>query len=175
VLLDTETTGLEKTDTVIEIAVISAAQGTTLLNTRIQTDQPIREEATYRHHLTESDLQSAPSFSEVWAGLLAIFNQTQTIICYSADFHREKLMWTAQHYGFALPKVEWQCLMVRYATFYGKVRLDDPVCPFQWQELSQACKQQGTQGGQSPRSLAQVQRARRLLQALAKKKGKHYE
>jgi DNA polymerase-3 subunit epsilon len=175
VLLDTETTGLETTDTVIELAVISTTQGTKLLNTRIQTDQPIKQEANYRHGLRNSDLLSAPPFAEVWADLSALLKQTQTIICYNADFHRERLIWTAQHEGFAFPQVDWQCLMNRYATFYGKVRKDDPVDPFQWQALSEACKQQGTEGGQSPRSLAQVQRARRLLQALAEKKGAYHE
>jgi DNA polymerase-3 subunit epsilon len=175
VLLDTETTGLGNTDTVIEIAVISAAEGRTLLNTRIQTNQPIQESATYRHRLTASSLQSAPLFSEVWADLLAILNQAEVIICYHADFHRERLTWTAQRSGFTFPEVSWQCLMTRYATFYGQVRKDDPASPFQWKKLSDACKLQGTQGGDSPRSLAQVQRARRLLQALAEKEGNFYE
>jgi DNA polymerase III epsilon subunit-like protein len=155
--------------------VISATKGATLLNTLIQTKQPIHEEATARHHLTASDLQSAPLFSEIWADLLAILKQTEVIICYSADFHRERLTWTAQRSGFTFPKVEWQCLMTRYATFYGKVRRDDPTSLFQWQKLSEACKLLGTQGGDSPRSLAQVQRARRLLQALAEKEGKYHE
>lgn len=146
ILLDTETTGIETTDTVIEIAVISTAQGTKLLNTRIQTDQPIQEAATHRHGLRKSDLLSAPSFAEVWADLSALLKQTQTIICYNADFHREKLIWTAHYEGFAFPQVNWQCLMNRYATFYGKIRGDDLVDPFQWQALSLACKQQGTQG-----------------------------
>lgn len=175
VLLDTETTGLGNTDTVIEIAVISAAQGATLLNTRIQNTRPIQEAAISRHHLTQSDLQSAPLFPAVWADLVAVLRQTQTVICYHADFHREKLTRTARHYGFALPLLEWQCLMNRYATFYGKVRKDDPVNPFQWQTLARACQQQDIPLGPSPRSLAQVQRARRLLQALAEKQGKQYE
>ena len=54
VLLNTETTGFGKTDTVIEIAVISAAEGTTLLNTRIQTKQPIQE-AGYVSALSDSE------------------------------------------------------------------------------------------------------------------------
>lgn len=173
-LLEIETTGFGNNDTIIEIAMISAAQGTILYNTPIQADQPIREEDTNRHHPRVRN-PYAPLFSAIWADLSAILKHTQTIICYNADFHRERLMWTAQRNGFVFPVVEWQCLMNRYATFYGKVRKDDPLYHFEWQALSGACKQQEIPGGQSPRSLARVKRARRLLQALAEKKGKQYE
>lgn len=49
VLLDTETTGLGERDVVIELALLSATEGTPLLNTLIRPDRPIPWDATLRH------------------------------------------------------------------------------------------------------------------------------
>ncbi len=56
VLLDTETTGLGEHDVVIELALLSVAEGKPLLNTLIRPDRPIPWEATLRHGLYDSDM-----------------------------------------------------------------------------------------------------------------------
>ena len=175
VLLDTETTGLDERDVVIELALLSAMDGTPLLNTLIRSDRPIPWDATLRHGLYDSDMRSAPPFREVWGELLPILERYQTMISYSAAFHRSHLEWTAGLYGYQLPPLEWHCLMTLYARYYGKVYLDDSQCPYQWQTLYRACKQQHTDAGRSPRALSQVKRARRLLVALAEKEGEHWD
>ncbi len=175
VLLDTETTGLSERDVVIELALLSVAEGTPLLNTLIRPDRPIPWEATLRHGLYDSDMRSAPPFGDVWGELLPILERHQTVISYSAAYHQTHLEWTAQLYGYQLPPLEWHCLMTRYAKFFGKIRLGDAQSLYQWQTLNRACKQQHTDAGRSPRALSQVKRARRLLVALAEKEGEHWD
>jgi DNA polymerase III epsilon subunit-like protein len=175
IILETKTTGFTNTDTIIEIAIISADEGKTLYNTLIQTNQPIQEAAYYHHFLTKDKLQSAPLFPAVWRDLSVIFDTTPTVISYNADFHSERLWWTAQQYGITVPALDWQCLMKRYAAFYGKLKKDDPRHLFEWQTLFDACRQQGTFVGVSNRALTTTVRVRRLLQALAETEGKQYE
>ena len=176
ILLNTETTGLGDTDTVIEIALISAEQGKTLYNTFIQAYRPTYRARTYDYASMENSFLSAPPFPKVWEDIVALLNQVQTVICYNADFHHKKLQRTVQKYDLPFPThIKWECLMNRYATFYGKIRNDDPFNSFQWQKLIYACKQQEISAGQSLRPLARAKRAYRLLQALAKSTGIHYE
>lgn len=175
VFLDTETTGLGDHDVVIEVALLRASDGIPLLNTLIRPNRPISWEATYRHFLTDAHVRSAPTFQEVWTQLQPLLEQFPTVIGYSAAFHRDHLQWTAQLYGYKLPSLEWHCLMTQYAVFYGKVRPEDAQSPFQWQQISSACKQQKTIAGHSPRALNQVKRARRLLQAIAEKEGQRWD
>jgi hypothetical protein len=97
------------------------------------------------------------------------------VISYNAAYHRGRLDWTAQVYGFRLPPLKWDCLMTHYAEFYGQVRNGDAANPYRWQTLRHACKQQKTQVGRSPRALSQVKRARRLLVAIAEQEGEHWD
>ncbi len=175
ILLDTETTGLGEHDGVIELALLSTMEGTPLLNTRIRPDRPIRRDATKRHGLTDANVRAAPTFGEIWGELLPLLESYPMVISYGAAFHRERLAWTAQVNGYRLPPLEWHCLMLWYATFYGEVRSGDADDPFEWQSLCNACRQQHVDAGRSPRALSQVKRAHRLLQALTEPEGIHWD
>jgi DNA polymerase III subunit epsilon len=175
ILLDTQTTGLGERDVVIELALLSASEGVPLYNTLIRPNRPIPWAATLRHSLMDADVRSAPTFGEIWADLLPILERYQRVISYNAAYHRGRLDWTAQVYGFRLPPLKWDCLMTRYAEFYGQLRNGDAANPYRWQTLRNACMQQKTHAGRSPRALSQVKRARRLLVAIAEQEGEHWD
>ena len=175
VLLDTQTTGLGERDEVVELALLSAVEGVPIYNTLIRPKCPIPWEATLRHGLRDEDVRSARTFDEVWTDLLPLLERYQRVISYNAEFHRDRLDWTAQAYGYRLPPLTWKCLMIHYATFYGQIRPGDATSPFRWQTLRNACMQQKTHVGRSPRALSQVKRAHRLLVAIAEQKGEHWD
>ena len=175
VLLDTETTGLGDRDVVIELALLSASDRQLLYNSLIRPNQPIPWAVSVRNSLRDEQMRSAPTFHQVWKDVLPILERYQTVISYSAAFHQARLDWTAQLYGYRLPPLKWECLMTRYARFYGKVRPGDDESPFQWQSLYRACRQQKTTPSFLPKASEQVKAARRLLRAIAEKEGQHWD
>ncbi len=132
VLLDTETTGLGDRDVLIELALLSTSSRELLFSSLIRPNQPIPWAVSLRNSLQDEQMRSAPTFRQVWDDLLPILELNQTVISYSAAFHHSRLDWTAQLNGCQLPPLKWECLMTRYATFYGRVRPGDDESPFQW-------------------------------------------
>ena len=65
VVLDTETTGLEKTDQVIELGIVSE-EGVILYHSFFKPDVPIHPEAQQIHGIPEASLENAPKFVTEW-------------------------------------------------------------------------------------------------------------
>lgn len=137
-VLDTETTGLDHDDVVIEVALIGK-DGTALLDTLVQTTRPISPEASAIHGIRASELAFAPAFAETWPKLLALMT-SHPVVAYNADFDVRLLRRTAKKAGLEVPEV-WgmgvSCLMEAYAAFRGNVRGDGD---YQWCSLRMACE-----------------------------------
>ena len=71
VYLDTETTGLEKNDEIVEIAVIDKI-GNVLINTLIKPRSLIPDSASSIHHITNEMVKEIPRIS----GCLAQYSET---------------------------------------------------------------------------------------------------
>lgn len=65
VYLDTETTGLEFNDEIIEIAIVNS-EGKVIFDSFIKPQKPIPLSATAINHITNEMVQNSPSLSEVW-------------------------------------------------------------------------------------------------------------
>src|SRR5205823_2873593 len=50
---------------------------------------------------------------------VAVLGSKATIVTYNAEFDKSTLERDAERYGLAMPQVEWQCLMLRYAEYVG--------------------------------------------------------
>jgi DNA polymerase III epsilon subunit-like protein len=138
-LLDTETTGLDDHDEVIQLAIINM-QGHVLLSTLIRPTVPVGTEARAIHGFTDEVLAQAPSFSDLYE-TIAVLLGNRSVLAYHADFDRRILAQTCAKYG--LPPVEvaaWDCVMERYAIFWGERSKAGHYKP---QSLSTACMQQG--------------------------------
>lgn len=114
VILDTETTDLE--GYVVELAVVDAATGETLLDTLVNPGCPIAEEARWVHGIGDAEVASAPAWAAVLPELLAV-TAGRTIMAYNADFdaaviarhtHRDGL-----DPGHLADTTRWACLMGR--------------------------------------------------------------
>ena len=65
VVLDTETAGLEKTDQVIELGIVSE-KGEVLYHSFFKPDVPIHPKAQEVHGIPEASLEEAPKFITEW-------------------------------------------------------------------------------------------------------------
>lgn len=84
VYLDTETTGLNKTDEIVEISVIDY-DGAPLFESLVKPTQPIPPEASRIHHITSEMVRFASPWPLVWPQLKPIVTG-RIIGIYNADF-----------------------------------------------------------------------------------------
>jgi DNA polymerase III epsilon subunit-like protein len=123
VILDTETTGLE--GYLVELAVIDAATGETLLDTLVQPGTEVEEGARAVHKITDAELATAPTFAEVLPALVDAVGD-RTVLAYNADFDRPVLRRHAKRDGLHLGELaraeRWDCLMNRYSDWLGEDR-----------------------------------------------------
>jgi DNA polymerase III epsilon subunit-like protein len=138
-ILDTETTGLNAHDEVIQLGIVDM-RGIVLLDTLVRPTNPIAPEARAIHGITDEVLAQAPSFSNLYE-TIAVLLGNRSVLAYHADFDRRILAQTCAKYG--LPPFEvaaWDCVMERYARFWGQRSKAGHAKP---QSLSTACMQQG--------------------------------
>jgi Exonuclease len=118
-ILDTETTGLDANDEVIQLAIVDI-QSNVLLQTLVRPTVPVGTEARAIHGITDEVLAQAPSFSNLYE-TIAVLLGNRPVLAYHADFDRRILAQTCTKYG--LPPFEvatWDCVMERYARFWGE-------------------------------------------------------
>lgn len=120
IILDTETTGLEYDDVVIEIAAIDLS-GTELINTRVLPDCEfsISRSASQIHGITKKQLQNAPTFRAVMQQLSAIATD-KTILIYNAEYDTRLLAQTAMKEGWSIDLKNTSCVMLPYAEYIGE-------------------------------------------------------
>ncbi len=115
IFLDTETTGLDATAEIIEIAVIDVA-GRTLLDTLVRPDGTIPADAARIHGIGDAMVAGAPRWPETHR-LLAPLLAGRTVVVYNADFDHRLIRQMNHRFGLTLPDVDWQCAMRQYAQF----------------------------------------------------------
>jgi DNA polymerase-3 subunit epsilon len=138
-ILDTETTGLDDHDEVIQLAMIDMS-GNVLLDTLVKPTVCVTPEARTVHGITDQALTNAPDFPDLY-NAIAVLLGNHSVLAYNADFDRRILTQTSAKY--ALPPFEvaaWDCVMERYARFWGEHSQAGHAKP---QSLSTACMQQG--------------------------------
>ncbi len=118
VILDTETTDLLD-PVVIEVAVVDAATGATLLDTLIDpAGAPINPAAAAVHGLSETALVGAPTWAMVLPQLIRV-TQGRTVLAYNAEFDQDAILQTCARSGCApahlVEATSWGCLMDRRA------------------------------------------------------------
>lgn len=119
VLLDTETTGIETSAEIVEIAIIDP-QGKVLLNTRVRPSSEIEPGAFDTHGLDIEQLANAPTAKEIWADVQAIIEH-KIVIAYNVAFDQRMLKQTAARYGLHyLFAPKWECAMLQYAAYCGE-------------------------------------------------------
>lgn len=154
VVLDTETTGLEKPAEICEIAIVSN-HGIPLLNTLVKPTRPIPQAAINIHGIDNELIQDMPSWLEVRPQVLDII-RGKDVIVYNAKYDRKVMHWSDEAYGneYVDYKAEsnWYCAMEAYAEFWGEI--NPQYGSYRWQRLTVAMAQQQLPEVDAHRALA---------------------
>jgi len=151
--LDTETTGLDNTAEICDLAVINH-DGIVLLDTLVKPTIPIPRDAYDVHGISNADVVNAPTFAEVMPDFARIVGD-RTVVIYNLDYDTRILRQSAAAHGlrltdrFGLETVEqfnqwyghWHCAMELYAQFYGE--WNERYGNYRWQKLGNAARQCG--------------------------------
>lgn len=163
VILDSETTDLK--GEICDLAIVSI-DGTMLFSKLLRPKCPIEEGAMAIHGITESMVATARTFREEFPEIEAAL-KGKVIIAYNAEFDKERLWHTAREHGITPPhRWCWECLMLRYASFYNEPNRHGYNSPA-WQKLEAACRQQGILLKQSHRALGDALATAALIRRLA--------
>lgn len=117
IYLDTETTGLNRTDEIVEISVIDD-NGLTLFESLVKPIQRIPADTTLVHGITNEDVIGAPSWLIVWTKLRPLLSG-RLIVLYNADFDEGMIREANRRSGFPQEKLNTFDLLKLYSQFQG--------------------------------------------------------
>lgn len=133
VVLDTETTGIDRGSEIVSIAVI-ASDARPLLNTLVHPTKPIPAEATKIHGITNEAVKNVLPFP---AELLQELLTGRNVIVYNANYDIGMLYNSTRLAGFTQIEwrniASWHCAMETFAEIYGE--WDDYHGNYRWQKL----------------------------------------
>jgi DNA polymerase III epsilon subunit-like protein len=139
IIIDTETTGLNEDDEILQLAIIDL-QGNVLLETLVKSAKLISPEASAVHGIIAQSVASAPTFAELCETITNLICE-RDLVAYNADFDRRMLLQTCKNYGLPEFKfAEWHCAMEKYAHFWGDRYKNGN---FRQYSLTNACIQEG--------------------------------
>lgn len=134
VVLDTETTGLESDDQIIEIGVTDL-KGNVLLEQRLRPSVPVNPEASNVHGICNVELEHEPCFLEIEPQLKQVLIG-KTVLIFNAEFDTRLLNQTANAFGCDsawIAAIKTECAMYLAADIlgptnrYGTISLSDTL------------------------------------------------
>jgi len=168
VVLDTETTGLERGE-IVQIAIVERG-GTVLLNTLVKPFMPIPADATAIHGISDGTIAEAdpPIWSTVRQQVYDILAGRQVVI-YNAVYDRKMMHQSSECWG--LPKIDWKeiatfwCAMEAFAEHYGDY--NEYRQSYRWQKLSTAARHYRIRQIDAHTALDDAETTRQLCLAMA--------
>ena len=165
VFLDTETTGLDSSAEIIEIAVVDSG-GTTLMNTLVRPLNPIPREASRVHGITDEMTRNAPMWISLWQELRGIF-YGRLLAIYNAEFDLRMIDQTNRKSGLTrwqpgLPPVDIMRIFADYRSVWDQSRNANKFF-----RLEEAGKHLGITIPNSHRALEDTLLAREVLNNIA--------
>lgn len=119
VYIDTETTGLEKSDEIVEISIIDY-DGSLLLNSLIKPVSSIPAAATRVHGISNMEVAQAPAWPILWPRVRGVLFG-RLIAAYNAPFDLRLMQQT--HNRYRLPwrdSFEWLDVMALFSRYRGE-------------------------------------------------------
>lgn len=134
VILDTETTGLDHDDEVIQIGVINSAGDVLIDNLLVKPTCEISPIAESIHGIAAEMVSGAPLFLEVVPRLVEVVKGKHLVI-YNAAYDLRILSQSDRKFGWNIERVVdgVSCAMLKYAEWYGD--WNDYHGSFRWQRL----------------------------------------
>ena len=134
IYIDTETTGFETFDMLVEIAVLDT-DGTLLFESLVKPNKPIPPPASRVHGITDAQVAWAPPWTEVWPQLQEVV-KGRVAGFYNAEFDLKMIRQSC-----GLTGVSWEypfgddfCVMELFARYYGE--MDPRRGSYRWKNLA---------------------------------------
>ncbi|MBE4592213.1 DNA polymerase III subunit epsilon [Vibrio navarrensis] len=170
VILDTETTGIDQSARIVEIAIIDARNGDVLYSSLVNPLCPIPAQSQHIHGISKNDVFDKPTFDVVWNQIKGILIDKKVVI-YNFDFDYRMIEQSLSDFDYPVDNlkhfIRGDCAMLWYAEFYGEPSFDfyGPSDGYRWQKLTSACAQQSVNVSdlKAHRALADCEMTRRLL------------
>lgn len=163
-ILDTETTGLDKNAELVEIALLDTA-GNVRLNEPVLPQAPIHAKAKEAHGLDEAKLRKlgAKPYPEIHPKVDKLLSGCSVLLVYNAEFDVRMLNQTLERYRIrpeagedAERPVHWVCVMKEYAAYRQDGRRSH--------RLEDAIRHEGGSPNQEHRALADCRMTLELMQ-----------
>jgi DNA polymerase III subunit epsilon len=165
VFIDTETTGLDETAEIVDIAVVGV-NGDVLLDTLVKPRWPIPPGVSRIHGIYDRDVAHAASWSEVY-GLALPLLVDRPVVIFNADYDRKIILQCCAH--MQLPLIfgagNWQCAMKRHAEYVGEPGRYGRG--YRWHKLENAARSFGIAPG-GHRALGDAEACRQVVHAMAR-------
>lgn len=164
VYLDTETTGLERSDEIVEISIIDD-DGQVVFESLVKPSKPIPASATSLHGITNADVQKARPWPIVWPQARAALTQ-QIVVIYNAEFDVRMIQQSYTQYKLPWKdKVNAFDLLKLYSEFRGE--WDSARRAYRYHSLAKAGEHCGISLPNAHRATADTLLARALLHYIA--------
>ncbi len=170
VYLDTETTGLDGTDQIVEICILDH-NGQVLVNSLIKPTDRIPDEVIDIHHISNEMVENAPTWPKVWEQVSMALDGRRVGI-YNAEFDLRLMKQSHAKHGmnWNLPDDPFFCLMKLYAQFRGE--WNPKYQDYRWHSLEAAAEQcQIPLPPRVHRAQEDTELARKLLEYMARATG----
>jgi DNA polymerase-3 subunit epsilon len=166
VFLDTETTGLNLSDEVVEIAIIDF-EGQVLADSFVRPKKPIPPDATRIHNITNQMVMAAQTWPVLWVQKIRPILIGKMIVAYNAEFDLRMMQQSYEQYQMAWrEKLQSFDLLKLYSRFRGE--WDGTRREWKYFSLDEAGKASGISLPNAHRAMADTLLARELLLFIAK-------
>ncbi len=168
VYLDTEPTGLELGDEIVEIAIIDN-DGNPLLDSLVKPAGKISQGASAVHGINAEMLKDSPTWAEIWPQIQETL-KGKVVGIFNADFDLRMMSQSSQRHGISweAPYKDEICIMKLYAQYYGE--WNSYRRSYKWQGLDTAGKQCNLDLPNSHRAKDDTLLTREILHFMAKQK-----
>ena len=164
VYVDTETTGLDRTDEIVEISIVDH-DGSVLLETLIKPSRPIPATAMRVHGITNEEVQTARPWPVVWPLVRSILLD-RVIVFYNEEFDLRMMQQSHARYNLVWSeRFKTLDLLKLYAEFRGE--WDGKRRSYRYHSLADAGRQCQISLPNAHRSTADTLLTRALLLHIA--------
>lgn len=165
--LDTETTGLNRTDEIIEVSVVDDT-GQALFESLVKPTQRIPADTMLVHGITNEAVLGAPSWLITWTKLRPLLSG-RLIVLYNAEFDEGMIREANRRIGLPQEKLNTFDLLKLYSQFQGD--WDPRRRAYRFHSLAEAGRQCRISLPNAHRATADTLLTRALLHYIADYKG----
>ncbi|SFU43999.1 3'-5' exonuclease [Xenorhabdus koppenhoeferi] len=134
IVLDTETTGLNNDDEIVEISIINK-HGEILLNETIKPIKKIPQDASNIHGIRDMDMIQSFKWNDIYQQYRKL-TKGKIVIIYNKQYDSRIIRQTCKKYNLPTPRIQAECAMLLYSQYRGII--NKRTSDFKWHKLKDA-------------------------------------